>query len=225
MTASPFWGCHHSSGTIPWATDVWICHLYVSGESLAYESTPKSRPWRWRSPRRTPKKPRWKVKPCSLPRFLWRVQLWGVQSWAQPLFKYWIDDISRQVTALLTQGSKAGFRDTLEGVTLIIPNSGEIAEAEECSAQPVLCGAWDGITMESFPGGKAAWAALSSRSSFQFFPTPLSSLFQGDLSWAHLGQMFGPGTIFQGFAAKLPFHVIHFFKAKHEMVLVRARAD
>jgi hypothetical protein len=37
--------------------------------------------------------------------------------------------------------------------------------------------------------------------------------------------MFGPGTIFQGFAAKLPFHVIHFFKAKHEMVLVRARAD
>lgn len=128
-------------------------------------------------------------------------------------------------SALLTQGSKAGFRDTLEGVTLIIPNSGEIAEAGECSAQPVLCGAWDGITPESFPGGRAAWAALSSRSSFQFFPTPLSSLFQGDLSWAHLGQMFGPGTIFQGFAAKLPFHVIHFFKAKHEMVLVRARAD
>ena len=50
-------------------------------------------------------------------------------------------------------------------------------------------------------------------------------LLQGDLSWAHLGQMFGPGTIFQGFAAKLPFHVIHFFKVKHEMVLVRARPD
>lgn len=32
----------------------------------------------------------------------------------------------------MIQGSKAGFRDTLEGVTLIIPNSGEIAEAEEC---------------------------------------------------------------------------------------------
>lgn len=35
--------------------------------------------------------------------------------------------------------------------------------------------------------------------------------------------MFGPGTIFQGFAAKLPFHVIHFFKVKHEMVLVKSQ--
>lgn len=37
--------------------------------------------------------------------------------------------------------------------------------------------------------------------------------------------MFGPGTIFQGFAAKLPFHVIHFFKAKHEMVLVKSQTS
>lgn len=54
---------------------------------------------------------------------------------------------------------------------------------------------------------------------------PHSSLLPLPREGAHLGQMFGPGTIFQGFAAKLPFHVIHFFKAKHEMVLVRARAD
>lgn len=48
-------------------------------------------------------------------------------------------------TALLTQASKAWFRDILEGVTLIIPNSGEIGKVGECLAQPVLCGAWDGI--------------------------------------------------------------------------------
>jgi hypothetical protein len=58
-----------------------------------------------------------------------------------------------------------------------------------------------------------------------FPPFSFSPLTTPDLSWAHLGQMFGLGTIFQGFAAKLPFHVIHFFKAKHAMVLVRARPD
>lgn len=40
----------------------------------------------------------------------------------------------------------AGFRDTLQGVTLMIPNTGSIAETGEHSAQPVVfCRAWDGV--------------------------------------------------------------------------------
>lgn len=53
-------------------------------------------------------------------------------------------------------------------------------------------------------------------------PSLSSSKFSAELI---LGHMFGPGTIFRSFAAKLPFHVTHFFKAKHEVVLVRVRPD